>query len=52
MIRSLTPIVFTYNLFALSMIAGMRIQDDVSINLLGAMIAIIGLAEVAGRRLI
>ena len=44
--------VFTYNLMSLSLIAGERIEDGTQVNLLGAMIAIIGLAEIVGRRLI
>ena len=47
-----SAVVFTYNLMSLSLIAGERIEDGKSVNLLGAMIAIIGLAEIVGRRLI
>ncbi len=47
-----STVVFTYNLMSLSLIAGERIEDGTSVNLLGAMIAIIGLAEIVGRRLI
>lgn len=47
-----SALVFTYNLLSLSLLAGERFEEGKSINLLGAMIAIIGLAEVVGRRLI
>lgn len=47
-----SALVFTYNLLSLSLLAGERFEEGKSINLLGAMIAIIGLAEIVGRRLI
>lgn len=47
-----SALVFTYNLLALSVVVGERLEENVSVNLLGSMIAIISIAEIAGRRMI
>jgi len=44
--------VFTFNLLAVSMTVGVRLGDDMSVNLLAAMIAIIAIGEIAGRRMV
>lgn len=48
----ISVLVFTYNLLALSIVVGERMEENVSVNLLGSMIAIVSVAELAGRRMI
>lgn len=44
--------VYTYNLLAISLAVGIRLDTDLSVNLLGSIIALLAVSEIAGRRMV